>query len=274
MNRGKQVIIETGVLLLLLLTYPPKAISEIDWDKIKELFQSQKIQLDSGQNSGTENPTPVVSASSLTGNRPPTVTVSASPQKGKAPLKVYFTGSGSDTDGWVRGYKWDFGDGETSALRMTAHTYSASGVYTARLTATDNDKAEAVGTISVTVETADSPESGPAPTPQPAPKPSTSVLPLIRFQAKLTDAQDTTLADGTYKFTFRLYETESAGQAIWQENQQITTAQGSIQADLGAVTSLKNLSFNKQYWLGIEVENDGEMSPRFRLGAAPYALNR
>ncbi len=237
------------------------------------MIQTQKNKLNSQENTGIFNPAPVAPAASVSGNHAPTVTVSASPQKGQAPLSVWFTGSGKDTDGWIRGCKWDFGDGGTSALSITAHTYSASGVYTARLTVTDNDGAEAAGTISVTVETADSPESGPAPTPQPAPKPSTSALPLIRFQAKLTDPQGSVLLDGAYSFTFRLYETESAGNAIWQETQQITTAQGSIEADLGAVTSLKNLSFNKQYWLGIEVENDGEMLPRVRLGAVPYALN-
>ena len=44
-------------------------------------------------------------------NQPPVASASASPASGNAPLKVQFTGSGTDSDGQVVYYHWDFNDG-------------------------------------------------------------------------------------------------------------------------------------------------------------------
>jgi large repetitive protein len=69
--------------------------------------------------------------------------------------EVSFDGSGSsDMDGAVNRYQWDFGDG-TSGLGMVArHRYRESGVYTVRLTATDdaglpNSSTQATATVTV-----------------------------------------------------------------------------------------------------------------------------
>jgi PKD repeat protein len=56
----------------------------------------------------------------------------ADPTSGPAPLTVQFTDeSAGNVDTWL----WSFGDGDTSALENPSHTYTASGVYTASLTA-------------------------------------------------------------------------------------------------------------------------------------------
>ncbi len=56
--------------------------------------------------------------------------------------------------GGATGSAWDFGDGETSALRDPAHTYAAPGTYTVALTASapgyPNDTVRAVKRITVT----------------------------------------------------------------------------------------------------------------------------
>jgi PKD repeat protein len=51
-----------------------------------------------------------------------------------------FDGSGStDSDGSVRGYAWDFGDGTNDSGETTTRTYANYGTYTASLVVTDNE---------------------------------------------------------------------------------------------------------------------------------------
>jgi|GEM_PF-2420409 len=75
---------------------------------------------------------------------PPQATAGASPRRGSEPLSVSFTGSGTDADGSVVLYEWDFdGDGtfDWSSLSggNTPFVYTTEGSYTARLRVTDND---------------------------------------------------------------------------------------------------------------------------------------
>ncbi len=70
----------------------------------------------------------------------PTASFSCSPSSGSAPLTVNFNGSSSfDPDGTIVGYNWNFGDGTTGAGVVVNHTYTRPGLFTARLTVTDNE---------------------------------------------------------------------------------------------------------------------------------------
>jgi len=100
----------------------------------------------------------------------------------------------------------------------------------------------------------------------PEPKPK-----LIRFMGNLKDADGLPL-EGAYNVTLRLYEHETDETAVWEEVQQVDVATGLLDVELGSVTPL-DILFDRQYWLGIEVEADGEMSPRFRLTSVPYAFS-
>lgn len=79
------------------------------------------------------------------GVTPPVVSnVSTSVINGTAPLTVTFTGSGSDSDGYVAGYQWDFnGDGEYDSYSETSgnvtYIYREAGSYEPTLKITDND---------------------------------------------------------------------------------------------------------------------------------------
>jgi hypothetical protein len=67
-------------------------------------------------------------------------------------LSCSVDGSGStDADGLVVGYAWDFGDGATASGAVASHDYSTSGTFPITLTATDDDGATAMTSISVTV---------------------------------------------------------------------------------------------------------------------------
>lgn len=83
-------------------------------------------------------------------NNPPTCNyLSASPSSGTAPLNVSFTASGSDTDGTIAQYEFDFGDGSAKVYSSTAgatHTYNAVGKYCAKLRVQDDDGAWSTNT--------------------------------------------------------------------------------------------------------------------------------
>ncbi len=84
-------------------------------------------------------------------NQPPTASASASTTTGTSPLIVNFTGSGTDPDGTIISYNWDFGDGTTSSLQNPSHQYSQAGTYTSTLTVTDDSGAQDTDTVVITV---------------------------------------------------------------------------------------------------------------------------
>ncbi|WP_229391627.1 PKD domain-containing protein [Methanosarcina sp. DH2] len=64
----------------------------------------------------------------------PVTSFSASPTSGKAPLIVDFTGQGK---GSPTSWKWSFGDGNDSADKNSVHTFNKSGLYSVKLTASN-----------------------------------------------------------------------------------------------------------------------------------------
>ncbi len=72
-------------------------------------------------------------------NKPPVANFIYSPQKGEAPLTVYFDASLSyDPDGVIVSYAWDFGDGSTGTGKLTSHTFTQDGLFSVKLTVTDD----------------------------------------------------------------------------------------------------------------------------------------
>lgn len=67
----------------------------------------------------------------------PQFRIQAIPLSGPAPLAVQFSCTTSgNTAGWV--YRWEFGDGQISALAAPGHTYNVAGNYTTTLTVQSN----------------------------------------------------------------------------------------------------------------------------------------
>ena len=87
---------------------------------------------------------------SATANNPPTCNyLNASPTSGNAPLTISFTGNGSDSDGSIVEYEFDFGDGSPKVYSSTAgatHTYNAVSTYCAKLRVKDDDGAWSTNT--------------------------------------------------------------------------------------------------------------------------------
>ncbi|MFV1980565.1 MAG: hypothetical protein ACC655_05365 [Rhodothermia bacterium] len=92
----------------------------------------------------------------------------------------------------------------------------------------------------------------------------------IGQQGILTDSLGNPITSGTFDLSFNLYSEEEGGGSLWSETQSVTVEEGLYSVQLGSVTPI-SLPFDAQYWLGIEVNGGGELSPRLRFTAAPYA---
>lgn len=86
----------------------------------------------------------------------PSAVVTATPDRGPAPLHVSFDGSGSTVDPGrtIASWDWDFDDGATApaATPAVAHDYASAGLYTARLTITDDLGATSSASVEVRAE--------------------------------------------------------------------------------------------------------------------------
>ena len=94
----------------------------------------------------------------------------------------------------------------------------------------------------------------------------------INYQGKLTDAEDNPVT-GDVSITIRIYDAATGGTALWTETQTTTVTRGIFSILLGNSEALDSLDFNSPYWYSVEVESDGEMTPRQRLTSVAYALN-
>jgi hypothetical protein len=94
---------------------------------------------------------------------------------------------------------------------------------------------------------------------------------LISYQGVLTNESGAPLPDGSYDLTFRLYEGETGGSALWTEPKILQTSHGVFNHTLGSVTAL-TLAFDRTYYLGVTVGGDPELSPRTALTSSPYAI--
>jgi hypothetical protein len=96
----------------------------------------------------------------------------------------------------------------------------------------------------------------------------------LSYQGVLTDSLGNPKPDGTYSFTFRLYDAESGGGALWTEAKTLAVRRGLFSTFLGdQVTFGASLTFERQYWLSVQVAGQPELSPRIPLSAAGYSLN-
>lgn len=96
----------------------------------------------------------------------------------------------------------------------------------------------------------------------------------LSYQGVLTDTSGAPKPDGTYNFTFRLYTTASGGNALWSETKTATVKKGLFSTILGSVTPIPDsVTFDRQYWLGVQVASDPELSPRMQLASVGSSMN-
>ncbi|MCK4512613.1 hypothetical protein KAW64_12790, partial [bacterium] len=96
---------------------------------------------------------------------------------------------------------------------------------------------------------------------------------IMSYQGVLRDGSGNPVPDGSYDVTFRIYDVETAGTALWTENQTLTATGGIMNAHLGSVVSVTSLGWDVPYWLGISVEGGAELVPRTAFTTVPYAAH-
>jgi hypothetical protein len=101
------------------------------------------------------------------------------------------------------------------------------------------------------------------------------VEPQMSYQGQLTDDSGVPVTDGDYQMTFRLYsdDADPVGDAVWSETQTVAVSDGLFNTTIGAASPITPSIFAQQLWLGVEVDADGEMSPRQQLTGAPFAMS-
>lgn len=95
----------------------------------------------------------------------------------------------------------------------------------------------------------------------------------LNFQARLLGTTGALVSDGSYSIQFKLYDAASGGANEWTEMQTVTVKNGYLSAYLGTVVPFPGgIDWSQEKWLTMNVNGDGEMTPRIKLTAVPYAL--
>lgn len=123
-------------------------------------------------------------------NNPPVATADVTPSNGEVPLDVQLAGSGTDSDGTIVLYEWDFeGDGvfdwSSTTTGTTTHTYTEEGTHQAVFRITDDTGLTATAVATTTAIRAGPPGS---PTATASASPTIGNAPLVvNFSGTGTD---------------------------------------------------------------------------------------
>jgi hypothetical protein len=98
------------------------------------------------------------------------------------------------------------------------------------------------------------------------------LLPLmISYQGRLVDRFNVPIT-ATINIDFRIYDVATGGAAIWgPETQSVSIVRGVFNVQLGSLSSLSALTFDKPYWLDVSI-GGVSMAPRRPLLSSPYSL--
>jgi hypothetical protein len=79
--------------------------------------------------------------------------------------------------------------------------------------------------------------------------------------------------DGNYSVQFNIYAQSAGGTTQWTETQNVPVKNGYLTASLGSVTAFGgSIDWSQEQWLSMNVNSDGEMSPRMKITAVPLAF--
>ena len=93
----------------------------------------------------------------------------------------------------------------------------------------------------------------------------------VSYQGYLTNP-DGSPVEVTTDITFRLYNVDAGGVPGWEDTLSVTVDKGLFSVELGAGSPFPLGLFDNPLWLGIDVENDGEMSPRRPFDSVAFAF--
>lgn len=96
--------------------------------------------------------------------------------------------------------------------------------------------------------------------------------PKISMQGALKSANGSSVPDGTYTVTFRLYTVETGGSPVWEEIAQVDVVGGIYSHYLGSVAALEASDFSTTLYLGVRL-GSYELVPRSELAYSPYSFS-
>ncbi len=96
----------------------------------------------------------------------------------------------------------------------------------------------------------------------------------ISYQGMVSSATGARLPSGDYAVTVRLYADEHGQEVIWEGQYTTTVENGLLNLELGSgdYPLPGSSAMDRGLWIGIQVGDGPEMTPRTRLSAVPYAL--
>jgi hypothetical protein len=117
---------------------------------------------------------------------------------------------------------------------------------------------------------------------------SAATAATLNFQARLESNTGAIAPDGNYNIRFKLYNASTGGSALWTETYQNSATQGIqvvngyVTVNLGSITSFPStINWDQDLYLTMDIGGtsvgasptyDGEMNPRLKLTAVPYAF--
>jgi len=90
----------------------------------------------------------------------------------------------------------------------------------------------------------------------------------INLHGKLTNSTGSAV-NGTYNMTFRIYDAATGGAKLWESvnNSVVVDSSGVYSYILNPV----NISFKGDYYLGVQINDESEMTPLINLTSTPYS---
>jgi hypothetical protein len=96
---------------------------------------------------------------------------------------------------------------------------------------------------------------------------------LINYQGVLVD-DDGHAISGIQSIQFGIYDSETGGEPLWSETQNVVVTDGLFHVLLGAVTLIPHSVFDGgDKYLAVKVESDPEMTPRRQVVSVAYAYH-
>ena len=90
----------------------------------------------------------------------------------------------------------------------------------------------------------------------------------LSIQGVLRQPSGKAVNDGNYQITFNFYNDATGGSLVSSKQESVDVKDGLYTANV----DIAGIPFNEQYWIGVQIGTDAELSPRAKLTAAPYAL--
>jgi len=94
----------------------------------------------------------------------------------------------------------------------------------------------------------------------------------LSYQGRLTDNVGNPIASQVVNLTFRLYGQQAGGTAIWSQARTVTTDPDGLFTTILEIDPPLGVADLSSMWLGVQAGADSEMTPRQRVGGAPFSF--